>query len=429
MSSSKALEFINRAQKSNPTYLEIGRCGLTKLPDALFDKLPNLETLIVSDRWQELKNGEWQEQRSRNYNGYNKMTTLNPRLSELKSLKRFVCAGSNNNFSISDLSPLEGLTNLETLDLRANKVTNLAPLAKLTSLKTLVLRDNQVLKIDHLAKLTDLEALSLSNNKIQSIQGLDKLRNLKYLALNSNKLKKIENLEGLTALQRLHLDENGITVIENLENLKMLSTLSLSGNGIAKIENLEELKELKTLSLNKNKIKALENLERLHRLNTLSLKNNKIKTVENMVFPPKLKSLDLAENQIKDITPFRSMIENDKLTVAWRYYQSNSNKLEVNLYTNPLVTPPSGYINQGNKKVAWWFTIKDKERLYQPIKDLLVADKVPECLAFLKENFPKENWDKWEKKYEKNEARKVKNKTYYEVHDEVLFGLFDFVGE
>jgi len=430
MSSSKALELINRAKSSNPTYLEIGRCGISKLPDALFDKLPDLETLIVSDRWQELKGSQWNEQRSRNYSGYNKLTAINPRISELKNLKRFVCSTTNNDFSVADLTPLQGLTNLETLDLRGNKIFNLAPLEKLTNLKTLILRENKIIKIDSLAKLTMLETLSLSNNKLGSLPDLSALRFLKYLALNANQLTKIDGLDSLTALQYLHLDNNKITSIENLEKLTLLTALSLNNNQISTIENLEHLTDLKELFLNKNKIKKFDNLQRLHRLKKLFLKDNKISSVDNMVLPPTLKALDLSNNKIKDITPLRSAIEDKKLTLVSRYYMSdNNNKLEINLYDNPLVTPPDNYINQGNEKIAWWFTIKDKERLYEPIKELLVADKIPECLAFLKENFPKENWTKWETKYQKNEARKVKNKTYYEVHDEMVFGLFDFVGE
>ena len=74
--------------------------------------------------------------------------------------------------AISDLSPLQGLTQLTRLDLSGNDVSNLSALSGLTALRTLRLYNNPILDISPLAELTQLVDLELSRTPVSDISAL-----------------------------------------------------------------------------------------------------------------------------------------------------------------------------------------------------------------------------------------------------------------
>ena len=78
------------------------------------------------------------------------------------------------NNSITDISPLSGLTNLIEIILDGNlNLTDISPLSGLTSLELLSLRDNSITDISALSDLTSLTTLRLDNNSdLSDIQPL-----------------------------------------------------------------------------------------------------------------------------------------------------------------------------------------------------------------------------------------------------------------
>jgi len=70
------------------------------------------------------------------------------------------------NTQVSDLSPLENLTNLEQLFLLNTPISEVSPLAKLTRLKTLDLGHTQVTDLSPLANLTKLKTLWLNDTNV-----------------------------------------------------------------------------------------------------------------------------------------------------------------------------------------------------------------------------------------------------------------------
>ncbi len=141
-----ALTLIRQAKQQRLTRLELGRCGLTELPDELFE-LTWLEELILSDEWWEWDNThqEWKEYQSNNQGKKNIISALPQALQQLTSLKKLVAAGTRQTtWQIQDLSPLAGLTNFTQLYLSSNQLTELRPLAGLTNLTLLYLRNNTI---------------------------------------------------------------------------------------------------------------------------------------------------------------------------------------------------------------------------------------------------------------------------------------------
>jgi len=58
-----ALELIAKEKKEKTGKLDIGKCGLTELPEELFD-LERLEELYVSNRFWDYKKQEWIESKN-----------------------------------------------------------------------------------------------------------------------------------------------------------------------------------------------------------------------------------------------------------------------------------------------------------------------------------------------------------------------------
>ena len=87
---------------------------------------------------------------------------------------------------ISDIKPLESLTNLTGLYLSSQKISDIEPLASLTNLEGLWLNQNQISDIKPLASLTNLTSLNLSYNQLRDIKLLASLTNLDDLQLTDN---------------------------------------------------------------------------------------------------------------------------------------------------------------------------------------------------------------------------------------------------
>ncbi|MCH9031077.1 MAG: leucine-rich repeat domain-containing protein [candidate division Zixibacteria bacterium] len=159
-----------------------------------------------------------------------------------------------NNNTISDISPLNGLTGLTTLDLGSNQISDVSPLAGLTGLSVLSLSVNQISDITPLAGLTGLTFLRMAGNQIINITSLAGLTDLTVLDLKVNQIIDITPLSGLTLLFFLELTSNQIIDINPLAGMTVLATLRSAGNQIIDISSLAGLTELSLLLLDNNQI-------------------------------------------------------------------------------------------------------------------------------------------------------------------------------
>lgn len=137
-----------------------------------------------------------------------------------------------NSNSISDLTPLAGLTKMRWIVLTRNAVSDLSPLAGLVNLRELYLGANAVTDISVLSNLTELVYLYLWDNTITDISAVAGLTRLKHLHLWNNSVTDISSLARLVNLTELDLQDNSITDISVLSNLTKLEWITLKGNPI-----------------------------------------------------------------------------------------------------------------------------------------------------------------------------------------------------
>ena len=123
---------------------------------------------------------------------------------------------------LTDLSPIAGLTRLDTIYMWATPVSDLTPLRNLKRLRRLhASYGHQIVDISPLASLTELEALNLSGNKIVDISPLANLKQLTELWLMANRITDVRPLAGLTELRVLEIEENKIFDHSPLDHLSL----------------------------------------------------------------------------------------------------------------------------------------------------------------------------------------------------------------
>ena len=145
-----------------------------------------------------------------------------------------------NSNSVSDISPLADLTNLEFLILEDNSISDISPLAGLTNLEFLILSNNTISDISVVAGLTNLTGLSLEGNSVSDISAVARLTNLTSLGLSNNTISDISAVAGLTNLEFLVLGRNMISDISAVAGLTNLRFLLLADNSISDLSPLVE---------------------------------------------------------------------------------------------------------------------------------------------------------------------------------------------
>ena len=191
--------------------------------------------------------------------------------------------GTVNSNTISDFSPIAGLTQLTRLDLSFAVVSDASFLSGLTQLKTLHLHNNPVSDISALVGLTQLTSLELSSTAVSDLSPLAGLTQLRGLYLYNTSISDVSALSGLTELTGLGIGGTSVSDVSPLAALTQLAHLHLGWNAISDISALARLTQLKSLTLSGNIITDVSALSGLTQLTTLNLRNNAIMDVSPLV--------------------------------------------------------------------------------------------------------------------------------------------------
>ena len=123
-----ALRLIEENKKTRATFLDLGNCSLTEVPEEL-GELVWLECLLLSGHWwSESFDTAWEYKRytprhTRNSGNQNNIKYLPKSFSNLINLK-FLLLPDN---PLSDLSVLANMTNLRLIDCSSTLLTDLSP--------------------------------------------------------------------------------------------------------------------------------------------------------------------------------------------------------------------------------------------------------------------------------------------------------------
>eukprot|EP00294_Goniomonas_avonlea_P001535 CAMPEP_0114566360 /NCGR_PEP_ID=MMETSP0114-20121206/14842_1 /TAXON_ID=31324 /ORGANISM="Goniomonas sp, Strain m" /LENGTH=301 /DNA_ID=CAMNT_0001752749 /DNA_START=53 /DNA_END=958 /DNA_ORIENTATION=+ len=219
------------------------------------------------------------------------------------ALTRFAASG----LALNSISVLKTFKHIRYIDVSNNFIVDLSMLEGLPYLLSLNARKNNMMSLK-LPKLEFLQVLNVSENKLKAIDGLEAPM-LRYLYLTGNHIATVAGLDALEQLEKLELEKNKLKSAEGL-GLPQLKTLTLANNALESVAGLDGLSGVPTLDLSGNVITTLEGFPQSPCLATLSLKGNKIDKpdqVENLKEIP-LKNLDLSENPVAEVENYRIKI-------------------------------------------------------------------------------------------------------------------------
>ena len=202
--------------------------------------------------------------------------------------------------------------------------------------------------------LTDLTTLDLSFNYLTNISFLKELPKLTQLNLSRTNLTDIPGLKELPNLTQLYLHSNQLADISILNELPNLTQLDLSDNELTDVSALRSLTNLTKLYLGDNKLTDISALTTLTSLKMLMLNNNNLTDISGLTILTSLTSLDLSSNQISQAP--RKLFECD-WPVLWDIMIGIKGVL--NLYGNPLESPPVEIVKQGREAILLWYSVFD----------------------------------------------------------------------
>ena len=206
-------------------------------------------------------------------------------LKNLTNLKRLHIRGSREPAgTFSDLSALAGLTNLEDLYLYLDGVSDLNGLSGMSGLKSLVLTGNmEIADLSPLAGLTKLQSLEVplgGENVGVDLSPLAGLTDLRTLRTGSN-VTDLSPLSGLTGLRELDLTYGGYSArdskeyrsLEPLSSLTGLTSLTIRNLWVSDLSPLSGLTKLRSLTIyNGASIEDLSPLAGLTGLKSLTIR-------------------------------------------------------------------------------------------------------------------------------------------------------------
>ena len=154
--------------------------------------------------------------------------------------------------SAANLSGIEYMTNLETLDITGSKVTSL-DLSNNTKLTSITAADTKLTALD-VSMLPELTYLNVGASPIESLD-LSNNTKLTYLCVSGCALKEL-NVSALTELTVLDCAYNNLTALDVAANTKLVG-LYCNGNKLTEL-NVSALSSLARLNCEHNQLAALD---------------------------------------------------------------------------------------------------------------------------------------------------------------------------
>ena len=201
---------------------------------------------------------------------------------------------------IVDISPLQALTELRSLDLSNTQVVDLTPIARLDKLESLVLTRTPVVDLSPLRQLGRLSMLSLASTRVVDLDALRRLPRLESLNLSHTPVSSLDALRALTRLEVLQLVNVRVTDPSPLHALTALQQLNLNRTTISDLAPLASMTELEYLYLSYTKVADLGPLAGLRRLKQLSLAGTLVSDLAPLHDLTELQVVDVEKCQVPE---------------------------------------------------------------------------------------------------------------------------------
>lgn len=213
-----------------------------------------------------------------------------------------------NKNKITDFSVLTGLTNLDLLCILENPAEDLSVLKECSSITRLNIESMKLADIDFLGQM-NLNILYMNNAEIKdgNMKPLLEINNLQELCIGDVPEEMAEVLAQMSELKVLIM-WGGNTVLKNLEPLKGMESLeSLAvSSPVSSLEGIENFPNLYALSIGFSFITDLTPVLEAEQLHYIDISNAAIDSYEPLLEHPTLAQVQCTEEQKKEILELKS---------------------------------------------------------------------------------------------------------------------------
>ena len=236
-------------------------------------------------------------------------------LSLLSELTQLHWLELNHNVTLSDLSPLSSLPNLNGLHIEDNTISDLSPLTTLFTLRDLRLGGNIIEDLSAIAGLHNLRSISIGNNLITDLTALKDLKKLEWINMSGNPPADLTPLSGLLSLRSIHSWGTPILDLDPLKDLPKLRVLDICGGDISDISAFAEMTTLTEIYLVGNNITDISALASLTNLTRLNLSDNEIVDISPVVGLGNLRWFSFLNNAVSDASVVDNLSERGVILV------------------------------------------------------------------------------------------------------------------
>lgn len=215
-------------------------------------------------------------------------------------------------YGIADLTGIDQLTFLTSLNLAENLFRYIDVLGNMTQLTSLDLSKDLVYSIAPIARLTNLTKLRLNGTR-PNLRYIKDLTALTWLELASNKISLLDDLAGLTNLRLLDLTDNNIVDVSPLAGLTQLDSLYLRDNAINDVSPIAGLSKINSLDLSNNALTDISPIANITRIGTLAVSGNELTDLSSLATLPFIGQIVASDNHLTTLPPLEGIAS------YWRY--------------------------------------------------------------------------------------------------------------
>lgn len=161
----------------------------------------------------------------------------NAQISNLRHMKRLKTLDLTSNY-LTDLSCLEGLTQLESIHISHNNIADISFMKNMNDLREISAENTFITDISVLRGKTKLESVFFGDSYVTDISPIKDSRGMRYVGFNEAHIPDINALEGMTELETLCFAGCRLTSIEPLRGCKKLKYVYLGRNDLSDLSPL-----------------------------------------------------------------------------------------------------------------------------------------------------------------------------------------------
>lgn len=187
--------------------------------------------------------------------GKKEITDLTPinRLSDLQTVNIA-------NTGVSDLMPLRNMNKLNSLDISGTGISSLEPLRYCILINQLKMRNTKVDDIGVVASFPGLTTLDAGNTGIASIDELVELTSMVNMRINNTKVRDLNSVSGMINMEMLNISSTAVDNLEPVRGMKKLQILLCDSTLVNSLSALDSLNRLQRVYINNGKIRQKDAL-------------------------------------------------------------------------------------------------------------------------------------------------------------------------